>query len=101
MSSNNLFCYEILSHDGYDNYGPESDIWDLFIIDDKYMLYHYHWENWFTTEKPEKKYELLSIKYLSEMSDYQYDVLNSHIKQTQNPTLINIFKNKSNKDIKI
>ena len=101
MSESNLFYYENLSHDGFDNYGPESDIWDLYIIDKNYMLYQYHWEDWFTTKKTEKKYELLSVKHLSEMSDCQYEVLNKHIQQTQNPNLIYIFKNKSNKYIKI
>lgn len=41
---------EDLSHDGYDKYGPESDLWDLDFITQKngeYIYYSCHWENWF------------------------------------------------------
>ena len=42
---------EDLYHDGYDEQGPKSDLWDLYIISlehGKYIYYNYHWENWFS-----------------------------------------------------
>ena len=40
-----------LEHDGYDRYGPKSDLWDLRIIhleNNKKYLSIWHRENWFT-----------------------------------------------------
>jgi hypothetical protein len=34
-----LYYNEILSHDGYNMYGPESDIYDLYIIQKTNTLY--------------------------------------------------------------
>ena len=45
---------EQLDHDGYDEYGSLSDLWDLYLItleDDTYIFYNYHWEDWFRKEK--------------------------------------------------
>ena len=45
--------YEHLSHDGYDQHGPESDIWDLYVVTladgspDTYIYYTFSAENWF------------------------------------------------------
>jgi hypothetical protein len=49
---------EKLDHDGYDKDGPESDLWDLFIMytskvsgeDVLDFVDWYHWENWFTKD---------------------------------------------------
>ena len=51
-----IACREDLDHDGYDNEGPESDLWDLYLITKKgsdYIFYSLHWENWFRREKHE------------------------------------------------
>ena len=40
-----------LEHDGYDSYGPKSNLWDLKIIhieNDKKYLSVWHREDWFT-----------------------------------------------------
>jgi len=48
---------ETLTHDGYDEYGPESDIWDLIIIDLSDNTTHsYHREVWYT-EAGEQDYQ--------------------------------------------
>lgn len=38
---------ETLSHDGYDSLGPESNLWDLYIVDSNSKTHHYHREYWF------------------------------------------------------
>lgn len=63
-NKNIIYINETLSHDGYDSYGPESDLWDLSIIkelNNDYIFYDYHWENWFN-DNQEKKYELWQPK---------------------------------------
>lgn len=68
---------EELSHDGYDRDGPESDIWDLFLItlkDEYYVFNFYHWENWFE-EETIKKYELVRRNYLKNiiLNEYYFE----------------------------
>ena len=39
--------YEIRSHDGYDENGPKSDLWDLYLTDiETSSVRIYHRENW-------------------------------------------------------
>ena len=50
-----------IDHDGYDKYGPESNLVSCFLItkeDDKYHYYMYHYEDWFDGYNEE--YELYS-----------------------------------------
>jgi len=50
---------EILNHDGYDRYGPQSNFWDLYVIikkNNKYRLLNFHWEDWFCRSKKPKGY---------------------------------------------
>jgi hypothetical protein len=45
-----------LEHDGYDMYGPKSDLWDLkitYMENDKKYLTIWHRENWFTGDGEE------------------------------------------------
>jgi hypothetical protein len=47
-----LYVKEHLSHDGYDRYGPESNLWDLYVYTknnktDEIIILNYHWEDWF------------------------------------------------------
>ena len=53
-NKNNVIVYikEDLTHDGYDQYGPESNLWDLYIYikhinNDDIIILNYHWEDWF------------------------------------------------------
>jgi hypothetical protein len=46
------YAAEFLTHDGYDKYGAESDIWTLYVcVEDlqntSYTYYRYEAENWF------------------------------------------------------
>jgi len=41
---------ESLNHDGSDELGPQSDLWDLYIVIDdhgRHRYYNFHRENWF------------------------------------------------------
>lgn len=66
---NTFFVLESLDHDGSDNYGFKSDLWDLYIIeinkDNNYILYNYYREDWKTDIKEE--YELIFKKDLIEI----------------------------------
>jgi len=47
-----IYVKEELSHDGYDRYGPESNLWDLYIYiknnkTDEIIILNFHWEDWF------------------------------------------------------
>ena len=53
---NIIYSEEMLSHDGYDEFGPESNLWNLYIvveINNDYIFYHYHWEDWFSNNQHE------------------------------------------------
>ncbi len=55
---------ELLTHDGYDQYGPKSNCWTLEIVvkeEDNSFLYKYYYEDWFSTEFIDD-YELISKK---------------------------------------
>lgn len=56
--------FETRDHDGYDEYGPKSNLWDIYIVfkDNNDLIYHnYHHEEWFC-KNDEKKYFLYCEK---------------------------------------
>lgn len=62
-----ILIKECLDHDGYDKYGPKSNLWSLFIIkkeDDNFILYEYYYEDWFSKYYIDD-YELLNKKILT------------------------------------
>lgn len=65
-----------IGHDGYDSFGPESDLYDLYILykenGKKYVVY-WHRENWFQNSEEDYLYYIESIYTLKEF-------MNSHIK---------------------
>jgi hypothetical protein len=68
---------EELDHDGYDQDGAESDIWDLFFItlkDEYYVFHAYHWENWFY-EETVKEYKLVKKNYVKNiiLNEYHFE----------------------------
>jgi hypothetical protein len=62
---------EKLDHDGYDSKGPESNLWDLYILYTnsdvgEYVVEYidwYHWEDWFEkdTQKEYKLYKTFNM----------------------------------------
>ena len=102
---NIVFCKEILNHDGYNSsIGPESNLWDLYIINfthDNYIIYNYHWEDWFLHGNQNKKkkqyeftnYELCRKENLLNISNtYLYDIVNKYINETYDKGLKDAFK---------
>ncbi len=72
MSNKNILIYDYyLTHDGYDSEGPQSDLYDIFMVtveDNKYIYYEFHFENWYYSMKEEiqlvKSFELNSTSIL-------------------------------------
>ena len=65
-----------IGHDGYDSFGPESDLYDLYILykkDSKKYVDYWHRENWFDKSDRSCLYYIESIYTLKEF-------MNSHIK---------------------
>lgn len=59
FNDNTIIEYdETIDHDGYDEDGPESNLWDLYIIteeNNQLFYYYYHWEDWFNGQRKEYK----------------------------------------------
>lgn len=52
--------FETIDHDGYDEYGPKSYLWDMYIVfknNDDLIYHNYHHEEWFDIND-EKAYKL-------------------------------------------
>jgi hypothetical protein len=85
-NKNIIYLKEELSHDGYDKYGPKSNLWDLSIIielDDEYIFYDYHWENWFTADTV-YKYDLCqSAIKLSNTDNFNIQYFQQNIEYTK------------------
>lgn len=99
-NKNIVFIGEYLSHDGYDKYGAQSNLWDLYIIEeceDNFLFYDYHWEDWFS-KYDTREYELCKTKNLEDCSlnDFQI-IMKSKITSTK---LDNIVKNLYNSKLK-
>ena len=48
-----IYVEEFISHDGYDNHGPQSDLFNLYIIikeDEVYKVLNFYCENWFNNK---------------------------------------------------
>ena len=85
---NIIIMFEKVSHDGFDEEGPESDLWDLYILEktiNDYIMHSYHRENWSIGYK-EDYYKLYCLK-LSEVN----------LKIPFNKYLVNIFKSRIEK----
>jgi hypothetical protein len=84
---------EDLDHDGYDRYGPKSDLWDLFLITkkgDDYIFYSLYWENWFRREP--HVYELNCRNYLKNIVSQHYNWDKIKEMCSKNPELIRYIK---------
>ena len=61
------WIYEVIGHDGYDEDGPESNLYDLYVIsfdsESKMYTYHvFHAEQWFTANELVQYFHLSSDK---------------------------------------
>lgn len=67
---NIIWLKQSIDHDGYDYYGPKSDLYDLYFIeklDDNYIFYNYHTENWFSKRDNYKTYFLYKKKIFNKI----------------------------------
>ena len=58
-----------IGHDGFDSFGPESDLYDLYILykkDGKKYVVCWHRENWFQNSEEDDLYYIESIYTLKE-----------------------------------
>ena len=101
LDKNIIIAVEYLTHDGYDRYGPESNLWDLYIIEDisnnNFIIYNYHWEDWFRSNNCGKKefeltnYELYLKENLSDAKEFMLSSIKKYINKTNNKSLKNVF----------
>jgi len=102
LSNKNIITVvEYLGHDGYDKYGPESNLWDLYIIEDisynEFIIYNYHWEDWFRSNNCEEKefdltnYELYLKKNLLDTKKYMLSCIEKYIDKVDNEAFKKVF----------
>jgi hypothetical protein len=80
---------EKLEHDGYDSYGPQSNLWDLFILytskdSGEYVIDFvdwFHWEDWFKkdTRKGYTLYKTYNMDKLREMPRVSRKIIENKI----------------------
>jgi len=103
-NKNIVFIGEYLSHDGYDKYGAQSNLWDLYIIEeieDNFLFYDYHWEDWFS-KFDTREYELCNTKNLEDCrSDELEIIMKSKITSTKLDNIVKNLYNSKLKSIKI
>jgi hypothetical protein len=63
-----LYYYDV-SHDGYDKYGPQSELYDLYVLENS-NVYHYHDEDWF--DGNEHTFYRVGVKSYKEFFDTHY-----------------------------
>ena len=83
--NNIIFLQEFLSHDGYNQRGPESNLWDLYIIieiNNDYIFYNYHWEDWFHNNQ-KKEYDLFFYNPKVKLSETTKENINLFKKKTK------------------
>jgi hypothetical protein len=91
-----LFVKEIIEHDGYDRYGPESDLFTLYIFtkeDNEYVLYRYYYEYWYDGNLQNYDFELkwnvkdISLYDLEKIYDCKSEIKNSDLLSILEPKL--------------
>jgi hypothetical protein len=91
-----LFVKEIIEHDGYDKYGPESDLFTLYIFtkeDNEYVLYRYYYEYWYDGNLQNYDFELkwnvkdISLYDLEKIYDCKSEIKNSDLLSILEPKL--------------
>ena len=102
LDKNIIFAVEYMEHDGYDKYGPESNLWDLYIIEsipnNDFMIYNYHWEDWFRHKNFDEEkefeltnYELYKKENLLDAKHYLLSCIEKNIDKIDNKSLKNAF----------
>ena len=83
-----IFATQIIEHDGYDRYGPESDLFTLYIFTKEcgeYILYRYYYEYWYDGNQQKYDFELkwnvkdIGLYDLEKIYDIQIKIKNSDL----------------------
>jgi len=91
-----VFATQIIEHDGYDRYGPESDLFTLYIFtkeDKEYVLYRYYYEYWYDGNQQNYDFELkwnvkdISLYDLEKIYDFKSEIKNSDLLSILEPKL--------------
>ena len=91
-----VFATQIIEHDGYDRYGPESDLFTLYIFtkeDNEYVLYRYYYEYWYDGNLQNYDFELkwnvkdISLYDLEKIYDFKSEIKNSDLLSILEPKL--------------
>lgn len=75
MNKEIMTIYENLSNDGYDDFGPTSDIWELVILEktlNDYILTFWGWENWFYEDETFTQYKMYNTFKFSTCKEANY-----------------------------
>ena len=98
-NKNLILIVEFLDHDGYDRKGPQSNLWELYIIEndtnDNFIVYNYHWEDRFIDKESYQtcNYELYSKKEILDINHHTYDKLKKYVNKSSYTNLKEEFEN--------
>jgi len=97
---NIIYAKEILEHDGYDKYGPDSNLWTLYIIikeDNDYILHTYYYEDWFENKEylnfninNDSLYSFESSRILNKIENYDFYRLYKYKNEINNNEIIKL-----------
>ena len=96
-----VFATQIIEHDGYDRYGPESDLFTLYIFtkeNEEYVLYRYYYEYWYDGNQQNYDFELkwnikdISLYDLEKIYDCQNKIKNTDLLSILEPKFQRIDK---------
>jgi hypothetical protein len=96
-----VFATQIIEHDGYDRYGPESDLFTLYIFtkeNEEYVLYRYYYEYWYDGNRQNYDFELkwnvkdISLYDLEKIYDCQNKIKNADLLSILEPKFQRIDK---------
>tara|TARA_Y100000389_G_scaffold18504_1_gene16081 strand:- start:3027 stop:3461 length:435 start_codon:yes stop_codon:yes gene_type:complete len=71
-----LASINMMGHDGYDSFGPESDLYDLYILyklEGKKYVAFWHRENWFHGSEEDDLYYITKIMTFNDFMKGNYD----------------------------
>ena len=83
--SNIEFVKEIIEHDGYDEYGPESNLYTLYIITKEsnktFTVYRYYYEYWYGSFQNDYSYSLEVKSNINNITLYDLSKLKSFLNE--------------------
>jgi hypothetical protein len=79
-----MVAVETLEHDGYDEDGPRSNLWELYVIDKATRIVQiYHREDWFYWREEKKAYHLWNCREMEAVG--WDDRMRKHVERFMDP----------------